>query len=128
MLPDLWTAPTDAPTTRSLEIAPRFPQHPQPIPSDLQTDLNETENLQILCPPPAVAGFETFGLSGRVWTFGDTPRGSSQPLPLSGTCRYASKPEGSRFVPACGAGLPGPWWLIGAQMVRLGRATELELL
>ena len=32
MLPDLWTAPTDAPPTRSLEIAPRFPQHPQPKP------------------------------------------------------------------------------------------------
>jgi hypothetical protein len=73
MLTDLWTAQTDAPTTRSLEIAPRFPQHPQPNPSDLQTDLNETENLQILCPPPAVAGFETF-LSGRVWTFGDNLR------------------------------------------------------
>jgi len=70
MLPDLWTAQTDAPPTRSLEIAPRFPQHPRPNPSHLQTDLNETENLQILCPPPGVAGFETF-LSGRVWTFGD---------------------------------------------------------
>jgi hypothetical protein len=32
MLPDLWTAQTDAPTTRSLEIASRFPQHPQPKP------------------------------------------------------------------------------------------------
>ena len=29
MLPDLWTAQTDAPTTRSLEIASRFPQLPQ---------------------------------------------------------------------------------------------------
>jgi len=26
MLPDLWTAQTDAPPTRSLEIASRFPQ------------------------------------------------------------------------------------------------------
>jgi len=33
MLPDLWTAPTDAPPTRSLEIAPRFPQQPQPKPT-----------------------------------------------------------------------------------------------
>jgi len=34
------------------------------------TDLNGTEELQILCPPPGVAGFQTF-FTGRVWTFGD---------------------------------------------------------
>ena len=71
MLPDLWTAHTDAPPTRSLEIAPRFPQHPQPKPTIFLTDLNDTEELQILCPPPGVAGFQTF-FTGRVWTFGDT--------------------------------------------------------
>ena len=71
MLPDLWTAPTDAPPTRSLEIASRFPQHPQPKPTVSQTDLNETEDLQILCPLLGVAGFQTF-FAGRVWTFGDT--------------------------------------------------------
>jgi len=70
MLPDLWTAPTDAPPTRSLEIATRFPQHPQPKPKIAQTDLYPTEELLILCPPPGVAGFETF-LTGRIWTFGD---------------------------------------------------------
>src|SRR5258708_19446489 len=36
MLPDLWTAQTDAPPTRSLEIALRFPQHPQPKPKVFQ--------------------------------------------------------------------------------------------
>lgn len=72
MLPDLWTAQTDAPPTRSLEIASRFPQHPQPKPlGAFPTDLNGTEELQILCPPPGVAGFQTF-FTGRVWTFGDT--------------------------------------------------------
>jgi hypothetical protein len=80
MLPDLWTAPTDAPPTRSLEIAPRFPQHPQPIPHDFSTHLNERENLQILCPPPGVAGFQTFP-SGRVWAFGDNDESRSPPLP-----------------------------------------------
>jgi hypothetical protein len=38
MLPDLWTAQTDAPPTRSLEIAPRFPRHPQPKPTVSQTE------------------------------------------------------------------------------------------
>jgi hypothetical protein len=38
MLPDLWTAQTDAPPTRSLEIASRFPQHPQPKPKVSQTE------------------------------------------------------------------------------------------
>ena len=38
MLPDLWTAQTDAPTTRSLEIASRFPHHPQPKPKVSQTE------------------------------------------------------------------------------------------
>jgi hypothetical protein len=38
MLPDLWTAQTDAPPTRSLEIASRFPQHPQPKPKVSQMD------------------------------------------------------------------------------------------
>jgi hypothetical protein len=38
MLPDLWTAQADAPPTRSLEIASRFPQHPQPKPKVSQTD------------------------------------------------------------------------------------------
>ena len=71
MLTDLWTAPTNAPPTRSLEIAPRFPQHPQPIPHAPHTHLNETENLQILCPPLGVAGFQTFP-TGRIWPFGDT--------------------------------------------------------
>jgi len=75
MLPDLWTAQTDAPPTRSLEIASRFPQHPQPQPTRaLPTDLNGTEELQILCPPPGVAGFQTF-FTGRFWTFGDTETG-----------------------------------------------------
>jgi hypothetical protein len=50
MLPDLWTAPSDAPPTRSLEIAARFPQHPQPKPKLSSTDLNATEELQILLP------------------------------------------------------------------------------
>ena len=70
MLPDLWRAQTDAPPTRSLEIASRFPQHPQPKPKVFLTDLNGTEELQILCPPLGVAGFQTF-FTGRVWTFGD---------------------------------------------------------
>ena len=38
MLPDLWTAQTDAPPTRSLEIAPRSLQHPQPKPTVSQTE------------------------------------------------------------------------------------------
>jgi len=38
ILPDLWTAQTDAPPTRFLEIASRFPQHPQPKPKVSQTD------------------------------------------------------------------------------------------
>lgn len=38
MLPDLWTAQTDAPPTRSLEIASRFPQHPQPKPKVSDTE------------------------------------------------------------------------------------------
>jgi hypothetical protein len=38
MLPDLWTAQTNAPPTRSLEIASRFPQHPQPKPTVSQTE------------------------------------------------------------------------------------------
>ncbi len=38
MLPDLWTAQTDAPPTRSLEISSRFPQHPQPKPKVSQAD------------------------------------------------------------------------------------------
>ena len=38
MLPDLWTPQTNAPPTRSLEIASRFPQHPQPKPKVSQTD------------------------------------------------------------------------------------------
>ena len=38
MLPDLWTAQTDAPPTRSLEIASRFPHHPQPKPKTSQTE------------------------------------------------------------------------------------------
>ena len=38
MLPDLWTAQTDAPPTRSLVIASRFPQHPQPKPKVSQTE------------------------------------------------------------------------------------------
>src|SRR5260370_24433735 len=36
MLPDLWTAQTDAPPTKSLEIALRFPQHPPPKPKVFQ--------------------------------------------------------------------------------------------
>jgi len=38
MLPDLWTAQTDAPPTRPLEIVSRFPQHPQPKPKVSQTE------------------------------------------------------------------------------------------
>jgi hypothetical protein len=38
MLPDLWTAQTDAPPTRSLGIASRFPQHPQPKPMVSHTE------------------------------------------------------------------------------------------
>ncbi len=81
MLPDLWTAPTDAPTTRSLEIASRFPQHPQPKPTVSRTDLNGTEDPQILCPPLGVAGFQTF-FTGRIRTFGDKHREQAALTPL----------------------------------------------
>jgi hypothetical protein len=49
-----------------------IPTAPTAQTEDLQTDLYATEELQILCPPPGVAGFQTF-LTGRIWTFGDTP-------------------------------------------------------
>ena len=47
-----------------------IPTAPTARTDNLSTDLHATEELQILCPPPGVAGFETF-LTGRIWTFGD---------------------------------------------------------
>ena len=97
MLPDLWPAPTDAPPTRSLEIALRFPQHPQPKRKLSLTDLNATEEPQILCPPLEVAGFQTF-FTGRVWTFGDSPSPTRQcsPSPRGGRVKGAPAAQDRR--------------------------------
>lgn len=48
-----------------------IPTAPTAQTDNLSTDLNGPEDLQILCPPLGVAGFQTF-FTGRVWTFGDT--------------------------------------------------------
>jgi hypothetical protein len=48
-----------------------IPTAPTAQTDGLSTDLNGTEDLQILCPPLGVAGFQTF-FTGRVWAFGDT--------------------------------------------------------
>jgi hypothetical protein len=48
-----------------------IPTAPTAQTDTLSTNLNKKVDLQILCPPPGVAGFQTF-FTGRVWTFGDT--------------------------------------------------------
>ena len=80
MPPDL-TLRLDAPTTRahrSLEIASRFPQHPQrndPFPHGRrqldQALVTAHALLDTVAPLSGVAAFEVF-LSGRFWTFGES--------------------------------------------------------
>jgi hypothetical protein len=82
MPPDL-TLRLDAPTTRahrSLEIASRFPPHPQrcdPLPGGRkQTEPTLATANAVLdtgAPRSGVAAFEVF-LSGRFWTFGERER------------------------------------------------------
>ena len=83
-----------------------IPTAPTAQTDGLSTDLNGTEELQILCPPPEVAGFQTFP-TGRVWTFGDILAGLGMLVGLAAMPAAVPREEGLLSIVFIASGFVG---------------------